>query len=98
VADDTPSRGGSKAAASGLVGLLIGGLAAAFVIRTLVRDRAEIEDALSGAAPAWVVAGGALAAVGMTAIALPWRRALNLFGADLSWGQLVARFYVGEMG
>lgn len=98
MADDSPSSGGGKAAASGLVGLVIGGLAAAFVIRTLLRDRAEIEEALSGAAPALVLAACALAAVGMTAIALPWRRALNLFGADLPWGQLVARYYVGEIG
>lgn len=98
MADDTPSRGGSKAAASGLVGLVIGGLAAAFVIRTLIRDWAAIEDALATATPGWVVVAVVLAAVGMTAIALPWRRALNLLQADLPWGQLVARYYVGEIG
>jgi len=97
VADDTPSRGGAKAA-SGVVGLLIGGLAAAFVLRTLLRDREEIGDALAGASAGWLVLGFALAAVGMTAIALPWRRALNLLHADLPVGQLVARYYVGEIG
>jgi uncharacterized membrane protein YbhN (UPF0104 family) len=98
VADDSSSRGGSKAAASGALGLLIGGVAAAFVIRTLVRDWAAIKAALAHATPGWVVVAAVLAAVGMTAIALPWRRAINLFGADLPWGQLVARYYVGELG
>jgi uncharacterized membrane protein YbhN (UPF0104 family) len=96
--DDPPSRGGSKAAASGLFGLLIGGLAAAFVIRTIVRDRAAIEDALADASPGWLLAGGLLAATGMTLIALPWRRALNLFGVDMPWGQLVSRYFLGELG
>ncbi len=96
--DDSPSRGGATAAASGLVGLLIGGLAAGFVIRTLIRDRGEIEDALQGASPGWLVVAGVLAAVGMTAIALPWRRALHLVGGDMPWGQLVARYFVGEIG
>jgi uncharacterized membrane protein YbhN (UPF0104 family) len=98
VADESPSRGGSKAAASGVLGLLIGGLATAFVIRTLVRDWAAIQDALAHATPGWVVVGAGLAALGMTLIALPWRRAINLFDADLPWGQVVARYYVGELG
>lgn len=99
MADDTPPRrGGAKAAASGLVGLLIGGLAAAFVVRTLLRDRAEIEAALRGATAGWLVAAGLLAVLGMTLIAIPWKRALNLLGADLPIGQLVARYYVGEIG
>lgn len=97
MADDLSSRGGLKAA-SGLVGLLLGGLAAAFVVRTLLRDREAIGDALSGAALGWVGLGFVLAAVGMTAIALPWRRALNLLGADLPVAQLVARYFVGELG
>lgn len=98
MAADPPSRGSSKAAASGALGLLIGGLAAAFVIRTLVRDWAAITEALAHANPGWVAVGAVLAAAGMTLIALPWRRAINLFGADLPWGQLVARYYVGELG
>ncbi len=97
MAHDTPSRGGAKVA-SGLVGLLIGGLAAAFVVRTLLRDRDEIGDALAGASVGWLVLGLALAVLGMVAIALPWRRALNLLGADLPVGQLVARYFVGEIG
>jgi uncharacterized membrane protein YbhN (UPF0104 family) len=98
VADDSAPRHGTRAVASGAIGLLIGGLAAAFVVRTLVRDWSAIEDALADAAPGWLVAAIALAALGMTLIALPWRRALGLLGAELPWGQVVARYFVGELG
>ena len=97
MADQRSSRGSAKLASAG-VGLLIGGVAAAFVIRTVLRDWTEIEDALRGASPGWLFGAAGLAAVGMTAIAVPWRRALNLLGADLPMGQLVARYYVGEIG
>jgi len=97
VVDDSRSRGGAKVA-SGVVGLLVGGIAAAFVVRTLLRDRAEIGEALTGASAAWLALALSLAVVGMTAIALPWRRALKLLGGDLPTTQLVARYYVGEIG
>ena len=97
MADDTSSHGGAKAA-SGIIGLLIGALAAAFVVRTLLREREQIGDALTGASVAWLLGGFLLAALGMTAIAITWRRALHLLGADLPIGQAVARYYVGEIG
>jgi uncharacterized membrane protein YbhN (UPF0104 family) len=81
-----------------VVGLVLAGVAIAFVVRTLVRDRDEIGDALKDAEPGWLVSGFLAAAVGMVLIALPWRRALRLVGGDLPWGQLVARYFVGEIG
>jgi hypothetical protein len=86
------------AAASTAVGLLVGGLALAFVVRTLLRDRAEIGDALAGAAPGWMALAVALGAAGMTAIAVPWRRAIQVLGDDLPLRQVVARYYLGELG
>ncbi len=97
MADRTRS-GGRARAASTVAGVLLGGLAAAFVVRTLLRDWEEIEDALAGAEVGWLGLGLVLATAGMTAIALPWRRALRLLGGDLPLGQLVARYYVGEIG
>jgi hypothetical protein len=89
----------SRAAAlSALAGLLLAAVAIAFVARALLRDREEIEDALGQAQLGWIALGLGLAAVGMTAIALPWRRALRLLGGDLPYGSLVARYYVGEIG
>ncbi len=93
----TGARTGAKAA-SGVVGLVLAIIAIAFVARTLLRDREEIADALEQARPGWLIAGFLVAAVGMVAIALPWRRALRLLGGDLPIGQLVARYFVGEIG
>ena len=97
MADGNPSRTGAKAA-SGVVGLVLALIAIAFVARTLLRDRDEIADALEQARTGWLVAAFLVAAVGMVAIALPWRRALRLLGGDLPLGQLVARYFVGEIG
>jgi uncharacterized membrane protein YbhN (UPF0104 family) len=97
VLDPSPSRGRAKVASS-LIGLLIGAVAGAFVVATVIRDRQAIGDALADASLGWIAVGLALAALGMIAIALPWRRALRLVGSDLPWGQLVARYFVGEIG
>jgi uncharacterized membrane protein YbhN (UPF0104 family) len=96
VAEDRNAR--RTKAASGLVGLVLATLAFVFVGRTLLRDRDAIADAIEGADPAWLVAALCLAAIGMIAIALPWRRALHLVGGDLAYGQVVARYFVGEIG
>jgi uncharacterized membrane protein YbhN (UPF0104 family) len=80
------------------VGLVLALAAAVFVGRALVRDRAEIGDALEGASLGWLALASALAVVGMTAIALPWRRAIQLLGDDLPTGQAVRRYFVGEIG
>jgi uncharacterized membrane protein YbhN (UPF0104 family) len=95
---DVPSTRSRTKAASGIVGLLLAGVAFAFVARTLLRDREAIGDALAEAEPEWLVVGFVLAVTGMVAIALPWRRALRLVGGDLPMGQVVARYFVGEIG
>ena len=93
-----PSSRRRAALASTALGVVIGGLAAAFVVRTLLRDREVIETALSDAALGWLMLGLGLAAVGMTAIAVPWRQAIQVLGDDLPLRQVVARYYVGELG
>jgi glycosyltransferase 2 family protein len=80
------------------LGLGIGALAVVFVVRTLLRERAAIGDALGTASPAWLGLALVLAAVGMTLIAVPWQRAIRVLGDDLPMGQVVARYYVGELG
>jgi uncharacterized membrane protein YbhN (UPF0104 family) len=95
---DAPRSRSRAATLSGLVGLVLAAIAIAFVVRALLRDREEIEDALGQAQPGWLLVGLGLAAIGMTAIALPWRRALRLLGSDLAYGPIVARYYVGEIG
>jgi uncharacterized membrane protein YbhN (UPF0104 family) len=96
---DTTARAGRRTkVASTAAGVVIALAAAVFVGRALVRDREEIGDALSGASPGWLVLAVVLAAVGMTAIAVPWRRAIQLLGDDLPMGQVIRRYYVGEIG
>ena len=94
--DDSSARRGAQAAS--MLGIVIGAVALFFVIRTLVRDRDEISDALDGAMPGWIGLAVVLAALAMLAIALPWRRALRLLGGDLPTGQVLARYFVGEIG
>lgn len=80
------------------MGALVGGLAIVFVGRILARDWGEVREGLEGANPAWLVAALLLAAGGMTSIAAAWRRTLRVLGGNLSWGQTLARYYVGELG
>ena len=96
-ADPSSAPRRARLASTG-VGAVLALAAAAFVGRALVRDRAEIGDALEGAAPGWLVLGAVLAVVGMTAIAVPWRRAIQLLGDDLPMGQVIRRYFVGEIG
>ena len=95
----TPERSGRRAAvASTAVGVVLALAAAVFVGRALVRDRAEIGDALDGASVGWLALAAVLAVVGMTAIAIPWRRAIQLLGDDLPMSQVIRRYFVGEIG
>jgi uncharacterized membrane protein YbhN (UPF0104 family) len=99
VADPTPpSRTSRATAVSGFVGLALAVIAVVFVLRTLLRDRDQIGDALAEAATGWLLVAFGVAAIGMLLIALPWRRAMRLVGGDLPLGQVVARYFVGEIG
>jgi uncharacterized membrane protein YbhN (UPF0104 family) len=84
--------------ASTAIGLLVATIAVAFVGRALLRDWDEISAALADAVPGWLVLAFVLAATGMVAIAVPWQRAIRLLGDDLPMGQVVARYFVGEIG
>ncbi len=87
------------AVVSTVVGIGAGTVAVAFVIRALLRDRSTIRAALDVASPAWIALGLLLAAVGMVAIALPWRAVLAVLGGGrLPTSQVVARYFVGELG
>ncbi|HEV7762072.1 MAG TPA: lysylphosphatidylglycerol synthase transmembrane domain-containing protein [Acidimicrobiales bacterium] len=89
---------GRLAGASTAIGAVLAVIAGVFVGRALVREWDEVSSSLSDASPGWIVVAVVLAIAGMTAIALPWRRALHLLGAELSWGQTIARYYLGEVG
>lgn len=80
------------------MGTLLAIVAVTFVVRALVREWDDVRAGLDHANPAWLAVAALLAAAGMTAIAVPWRRAMQLLGADLTTVETVARYYVGELG
>jgi glycosyltransferase 2 family protein len=89
---------GSVAKASTAVGALLAALAGFFVVRALTREWDDVRQSLESANGLWIVGALLLAAGGMTAIAIPWRRALRLLGAGLAYPEIVARYYLGEIG
>ncbi len=91
--------GGKRARrASTAVGVVLGVAALVFVVRSIAAERTQIADAFATADLAWLVVGAVAAAVGMTAIALPWRRVIALLGDDMPTREVVGRYYVGEIG
>jgi uncharacterized membrane protein YbhN (UPF0104 family) len=83
---------------STVVGIALGVAAIAFVVRFIARDWDEVSASLADADLGWIAAAAGTAAAGMTAIAVPWRRALHMLGGDLPWPEVVARYYAGEIG
>jgi hypothetical protein len=86
------------AGASTAVGTGLAVVAVAFVVRFIARDWEAVRDSLAGARPGWIVAAAVLAAAGMAAIAVPWRRALRMLGGDLPLDETLTRYFVGEIG
>lgn len=92
------SRRRLAGASTALVGAVLAVIAGVFVVRTIVSQWDDVRDALDDARPVWLVLAAVLAIAGMTAIAVPWRRALRLLGGDLPMDETIARYYVGEIG
>jgi uncharacterized membrane protein YbhN (UPF0104 family) len=86
------------ARASTVVGLGLAVVAVGFLVRFIARDWDDVSDTLADARPAWIVAAFVMAAVAMTAIAIPWRNVLQMLGGHLSWPETIARYYAGEIG
>ncbi len=97
-AEPSSSSGRQARLASTGVGAVLGLAALVFVGRALLRDRAQIGDALDEAEMGWVGLAVVLAALGMLAIAVPWRHAIRLLGDDLPVRQVVPRYFLGEIG
>jgi hypothetical protein len=95
---ETSDAGRRGVRLASVAGVVIGLLASVLVVRTLLDEHDAIEDALDSASWGWLGLAIVLAYVGMTAIAVPWRRVLRVLGEDLPTGQVVARYYLGEIG
>ncbi|MCB0962055.1 MAG: flippase-like domain-containing protein, partial [Acidimicrobiales bacterium] len=81
-----------------VVGLVLGGLAVAFVVRRLVADWPEVSDQIGDAEVGWLVLGGACAIAGMTSIGWGWRHVMRALGSDPPMLRTIAWYYVGELG
>jgi uncharacterized membrane protein YbhN (UPF0104 family) len=94
-------RGRSRsrtAALVGLVGLLVGGAAVAFVVATLVDRWSEVSEEIRHAEVGWLVAAATLAALGMVTIAWGWRHVLALLGVRAPAPRVVGWYFAGEIG
>lgn len=80
------------------VGVLVGGLSVAFLVRSLLRDRAAVGAALGTADLSWLGLGAVFAVGGMLAMAVPWAVALRLLGAPVQGLRHVPWYFVGEIG
>jgi uncharacterized membrane protein YbhN (UPF0104 family) len=80
------------------VGVLIAVAGGVFVVRAIADQCGQVRRTLWHARPAWLLAGALLAAGAMVAIALPWRRALALLGAEPSPRATLVWYFLGEIG
>lgn len=87
-----------KAGIVSLVGLLLGGGAVFFVVRTLVDEWPRVSDEIGDAQLWWLLLAVVLAIGAMTSIGWAWRHVLRVLGVDAPTGRVIAWYYVGELG
>lgn len=80
------------------LGIAVGALGLAVVVRTLVARSDDVEAAAAGASPWLLLAALGSAAAAMVAVALPWRTAIGLLGGSIDRTDAVCRFFAGEIG
>jgi uncharacterized membrane protein YbhN (UPF0104 family) len=77
---------------------VIGVAGGVFVVRAIANQWSEVRSSLSDAEPVWLVLAVVCAALGMLAIALPWKRALRIVGIEAGLAACVTWYFVGEIG
>lgn len=70
---------------------------AAFIVRVLMDDWAQVSDLLGNASWAWLAIALLCAAAAMSIIAWTWADALAVMGGRMRRGQALAWYYVGEI-
>ena len=89
-------RGSSQSIA--VVGGLIALLGLAFVARSLAEDWDETREVIRDAHVGWLVLAVPLALAGMIAVAVPWRRAIELVGGQARTGETLLWYFPSQMG
>ena len=96
---EAAGRARSKSASiSTIVGVVLGGTAIFFVLRTLVREWSAASNDIRHAQPEWLIGGFVLAALGMASIGLAWRHVLRTLGVGAARGRVVSWYFLGEIG
>jgi glycosyltransferase 2 family protein len=80
------------------LGIVIGLVGVVFVVRELVRNRAEVLAAAGGADPLVLALALLVGLASMTSIGLAWRRCLALLGVQRPAGDTLRRYFVGQLG
>lgn len=80
------------------VGLVLGGLAVGFVVRTLVVEWPRVAEEIRSARVGWLVVAFALAAAGMASIGWAWGGVLRALGVRVPTRRVVPWYFVGELG
>ena len=80
-----------------VVGVAAALAGAAFVVRRLVDEWSASRHLLADASPAWLALAWVLAAAGMVAVAVGWRRVLATLGAPVRVGRAVPWYFAGEI-
>ena len=80
------------------LGVLIGVLGGAFVVRELLRNREEVAAAVSGAHPLALGAAFVIGLMSMTIIGLGWHRCLGLLGASRPTRDTLRDYFISQLG
>lgn len=83
---------------STVVGLVVGLLSVAFVVKALGSEWHRVRQDVANAAPGWIAAGLLFAALGMTGIAVGWTGVLEMLGSKVARSRVIAWYFVGELG
>lgn len=98
VAATGSARPARAARAMALAGLVLGGAAIGFVVRTLVHEWPRVSDDLSTADLRFLAVAAVCAALGMTSIGWAWRSVMRVLGVDAPLSRVIPWYYVGELG
>ena len=93
-----PKKGGRSKHLMSVVGIVVGGLAVAFVVRTLIKEWPTISHDIKTASRPWLALAFVCAACGMTSIGWAWRSVMRVLGVDAPTSRVIPWYFVGELG
>lgn len=95
-----PTRGGGSRAKRliSLAGVVIGGLAIFFVVRTLIKEWPQVSEDFQHASRGWLAFAFVCAALGMISIGWAWRAVMAVLGVEARTSRVIPWYFVGELG